>query len=285
MRLSLLVFIGAAACAPTVSTFQPASVPKHGTFGVNVAMQSALPVGGLSDALDAGKNYVARIEADFQDNGRLDTTTEQEIAGALRVVGIATVSLPSLSPDLSISYAFAERWNGIIRFAGNEGRIGVRNQILGSGPGFAASWGAAAGYSSFKVPLGDLDPLRIDDFKRFNVEADFLVGTSSDLGHLWAGPTVMFTTYGTTATLALSETCAPNGEIKGSGLIAAGTLGGAIGWKHIWLGLELTAGVAATSNTLDGDVNCPDVGEGTFVEEFDTNGLILGAEVGLISRF
>jgi hypothetical protein len=143
------------------------------------------------------------------------------------------------------------------------------------------------GRASYEFPLGDLEPLEISDFIRTEFEGHFFFGWSGVVGHVWFGPKVVITAYESSARVEITETCNPTAEISGGGGYLSGALGGAIGYKYAWLGLELTTGYMAQNTTVSGRLNCPEISpeDQDFEEDVDANGVIVGAELGLIVQF
>lgn len=267
-----------------MTTMQPARVARKGDIGVNLGGSASLPVGPIIDLYDSGKEVVEEYEANGTSN--LD---EQDIITLLEAGAGVLLALPTVTPTLTGKYAFLDRWEGGLRLAGPTTQLFVRNQVIDAtrGDPLNGTWGVSLGRAVIEAPVGSLDDyLEVDDFERWELEGHLFLGWDGDFGRFWFGPKVVATTYDAGIGLNLGDTCSARAGLDGSAVYASGAVGGAVGFRWIWIGLEITSGYMSSSTTLSGTLACPEAGaEGMVAEEVDSDGLMLGMELGLMAEF
>jgi hypothetical protein len=221
-------------CAPSLSTFQAAHVAPKGHFAASGGLEGGIPVGAISDLYDAGKTAAQKAK-----NGTMLTPTEKwEMFDA----GVnLLLTMPSIGPHVLVAYTPLDRLELSARYAGSAWRGGARYQILDhtTGP-FDFTVGLGISRFAFSFPLSDQIPyIKVDDFTRWQVDVPILIGTSRDWFRAWVGPKLLLTTFSTKMTLDL-----PNDPTVASFEGTAGAIGGqggfAVGYKKVWVGLELT---------------------------------------------
>lgn len=229
-------FLGAAVgCAPSLSTFQPAHVAPKGHLSVGVGLEGGVPVGALSTLIDTGK----LISRKAQSMMALSDEEKWQVFDA----GVNLVlESPSIGPHLGVNYVPLDRLEVGIRYAGTAWRGGARYQILDhtTGP-FDLTAGLGVAHFSYEFPISDQIPiLKIDDFSRWQIDVPVLVGTSRDWFRVWAGPKVLFTTFDTKMTLTVPTVDATVAQFDGTATFFGGQGGLAVGYRHVFLAMELT---------------------------------------------
>jgi hypothetical protein len=232
--VTVLGLVGVAGCAPSLSTFQPANVAPKGHFSVSAGVEGNAPVGAFTTLLDDGKN-LAKQGANGQP---LTDDDKWKIFDA----GVNLVLLtPSVTPHFAVTYVPIDHLEVSVRYAGLAWRGGVRYQLLDHERGpFDLTVGLGVSRYAYEFPLSDQIPgLSLSDFSRWQFDAPILVGTSRDWFRVWAGPKLLFTTFSTELTLTL-----PNdttlARFDGTTTFVGGQGGFALGWRRLFVAVELT---------------------------------------------
>jgi hypothetical protein len=229
-----LLLTGLAACAPSLSTFQPASVAPKGHATASLGFEGGIPVGSFTDLVDRGKELAQKAQ-----NGEALTDDDK---WRIYDAGVNLVlTMPSVGPHLAATYTPLNRFEIGLRYAGSAYRLGGRYQFLDheTGP-FDFTVGLGVSRFSFEFPLSDQIPvLKLEDFSRWQFDIPILIGTSRDYFRVWAGPKLLFTTFETQLTLTLpSETSVA--RFDGQAVFVGGQGGLALGYKRLFLAIELT---------------------------------------------
>ncbi len=245
MRKCLVFSLGAllSACAPVLSTLQPAAVTPQGDFRVAGGMGVSVPVGPLLEVIESGNSLSSRVK----DNESLSEDEVKELWDA--GVGL-TLSPPSVASEAQVRYGFMPGWDAGLRMSPGAFRLDGRYQFMRSDQGSFLDGSVGAGISFYSLKLQPSEKaekvIAIDDFKRTEVDVPLLFGWSGKLGHFWVGPKLMFMRYTTGMTLNLANDEQRAADVTGSGVIYALQVGGAVGYGFIWLAAEIT--VAGMSN-------------------------------------
>ena len=159
---------------------------------------------------------------------------------------------PSVGPHLALAYTAAERCEIGMRYAGDGWRAGSRYQILRHQEApFDLTVGVGLARSVFGVPLGDLIPiLAVDDFTRWTVDVPILVGTSRSWFRAWMGPKLLWSHFGTALRLSIPHGNTEQASFEGRATYVGGQGGLAIGYRHLFLGVELTVAEVFGSSTV-----------------------------------
>lgn len=234
-------------CAPSLATLQPAHVAPRGHLQVTAGLEVAVPTGTLVSAVDAGRTLAgsARTQAlSAQDQARLFDAGVTFAASPVAVV-----------PHFALSYGIYDRTEVGLRYSGDAWRVGGRYQLLAHEQdpldmvvGLGLSRAATA------VPVGDVIPvLSVDDFTRWTGDVSLLVGTSRSWFRVWAGPKLVYTAFDTSLRAELYMNEQQLATFQGHGLYYGGQGGVALGYRKLFLGVELTlmelSGTASTSAT------------------------------------
>jgi hypothetical protein len=187
-----------ASCAPSLSTFQTASVPAKGHFAVAAGFEGSIPIGGLIDAIDTGKDVGKKVE-----NGQPLTTDDKWRAfdAGMQLL----LSPPSGGYHLSAAYVPVEKLEVSLRYAGSALRLGTRYQLVDreTGP-FDMSAGIGVSRFTYALPISDYIPvLKMDDFTRWQIDVPVLIGMQNRFFRCWVGPRFVATFFDTRLTLEL----------------------------------------------------------------------------------
>ena len=232
---ALLAAASSLACAPSLSTFQPAHVAPAGHVLAEAGLEVGVPTGAVLDALDTAQGLARRAE-----NGEMLTDAEK-----LKIfdsgVNLA-VNSPSIGPHFGAAYTVVDRVEANLRFAGSSFRVGGRYQILkrDTGP-FDMTVGLGVSRFTYEFPVSDQIPvLHIDDFSRWQVDVPLLIGTSRDFVRVWMGPKLLLTWFETQMSLNIPNQAVTVARFEGQATYLGGQGGLALGYKHAFIALELT---------------------------------------------
>jgi hypothetical protein len=237
MRLlpkAALIAFTAAGCAPALSTMQPAHVAKRNHVLAQIGMDVSVPTGTIARVINAGQTLAETAEK--------RELTDAEV-GTLYQAGTGLVlNPPSATPHIRIGFSVVDNLEINLRYATSSVRLGGRYQFLNKEKhGIDASVGLGAGYFVFDLPLSGLPVLKLDDFSRFEIDLPLLFGTQGSWYRVWGGPR-----FGTELTLELPEVAgiaAARKELAslgGNGFYVGAQGGVAVGYKYVFLGIELT---------------------------------------------
>jgi hypothetical protein len=224
----------ATACAPALSTFQPAHVAPAGHILAAGGLEVAIPTGAVLTGIDTAKDLGERAS-----NGEMlsDAQKLQILDAGLNLV----VNAPAIGPHLGIAYTFVDRLEGNVRFAGRAFRFGGRYQILkrDSGP-FDMTLGLGVSRATYDFSIANQIPvLHLDDFTRWQVDVPLLVGTSRDYLRVWIGPKLLMTWFETQLTLTVPDAVSV-ARFDGMVTYLGGQGGFALGYRKVFFGVELT---------------------------------------------
>jgi hypothetical protein len=265
-----------AGCAPALSTFQPAHVAAKGGVQAEAGVDVSVPTSGVVGIVDTAKTLIDAAERRELSEGEKQTLYD---AGAsLAVNALAPV------PHVGLAYVPVERLEVSLRYTGAL-RVGARYQLLEQGRhgvDFSAGLGAARYTLAFPVN-NVLDIVEIDDFERWQFDAPLLFGRHGDWYRVWGGPKVMFTTFGTEMSLALPSAAGGGGgtrelaSFEGRAFYLGGQAGAALGYKHVFLGFELTISYLAAKAELRAS--------GAATRSVDLDSLVVAPGLALMTEF
>jgi hypothetical protein len=223
------------ACAPSLSTFQPAHVAPAHTVTVSAGGELGIPTGALDTLIDTGKTLAQRGESG-------QPLTDQEQLTILDAGINLLLAAPTVGPHFAIGYVPREHIDVDVRYAGGGWRLGGRYQLLSHQKGpFDLTVGLGVSRYTFEVPLGDVIPgLDLSDFSRWQVDVPILVGTSRDWMRVWAGPKILFTSFGADLSLTLPGITPVMASFEGHATFLGGQGGVAFGYRWIFVAFELT---------------------------------------------
>jgi hypothetical protein len=273
-RALLVAMTGAvgSGCAPSLATLQPAHVAPRGHFQVTAGVEFGLPSGSVDDVVESGKRLVTAAQS-----GAITDEQKWELFDA---VANLVASPPSASQHLAIAYTFIDRAEASLRYVGGGFRLGGRYQLLRHEEApLDLVVGLGVARSTTPIPLGDVLPvLKIDDFTRWTVDVPILAGTSREWFRVWFGPRFLYSRFDTHMRLDLYADEVELASFEGSAFYYGAQAGVALGYRKIFLGVELTVvGMtgSATANTM---LVIP-------VRRTDLKGTVTYPAVGLMGEF
>jgi len=229
-----------AACAPTLSSFQPAHVAQQGSVQTEMGQDFCLPTGTVRKAIDAAAT-IAKV-ADQQ--GATDNDKRR-----LAEAGIAMLLNPvALNSHLGLAYAFADDWDGSLRMTTGGWRLGARHQFLHQAThGYDVTAALGVGRATQEIPRPDMvdKVLEIQDPVRYSLDTSIIAGKHGDFYRLWFGPKALYTHYSTAMTLKLPESAGGTTTplavtADGKAFYLGGQLGAGLGYRWLFLAAELT---------------------------------------------
>lgn len=279
----------AGGCASSLSTMQPATVvPKHQIHAV-AALDVSIPVSAAATLISEGEDIAMK---ELQ-GGSLTTADRDRLIDASVAL---MLNAPSIGQELQIGYGLFDRTEVDLRYALSALRLGFRYQFLGplgtsgkASHGFVGTVGLGASHYAEAIPVPDVLDKVIDakDFVRNEVDVPLQFGWSSDLFHVWFGPKLVYSRFGSSLSVCTGIdtqtkmcTTRAGARVHGSALFTAGQVGAAIGWKHVWFAAELT--VAYLVASADGTVTD---GNTTIDRHFAPSDLVVYPAFGLLGRF
>jgi hypothetical protein len=247
-----LALVGAnGGCATALSTSQPAHVAPVGHFSAEVGIDLSLSVGAL-DKVVAASEQISALSNPSSGNPMLLTPDQERtvLAGAAHL----GFNPPSIIPHAGVYYVPLPQTEFGLRISGSGLRAGVRRQILDQNAnGFDLTVGIGLDRSIF-VPQIDYGTctgtcVHIDSYERWNVDASAVVGRHGSWFRWWVGPRFVFSTLSQAMTLTtpsnsdiagVPPVLTIPGAVSGSGAYLGLSAGVALGYRHFFLGPELT---------------------------------------------
>lgn len=245
---ALALTVLAAGCAPSLATLQPAHVAPRGHAQATLGVEIGVPKGTVDDVIGAGRRL-----AEAAQSGTITDEQKWQLFDA----GVNLVaSPPSASQHLAIAYTIVDRTELSLRYVGGGWRLGGRYQIFShTDAPLDVVVGFGAARSTTPIPAGDVLPvLKVDDFTRWTFDLPLLAGTSNEWFRVWFGPRLMYSRFDTALRLELVQDETVMASFHGSALYYGGQIGAAVGYRHVFFGVELTlagmSGTAAAITTL-----------------------------------
>ncbi|MGK3991645.1 hypothetical protein WME99_51850 [Sorangium sp. So ce136] len=263
-------------CAPALSTFQPAHVADKGHVQAELGLDVSVPTGAIASVVDAGV-----VLANIAESREL---TEGERVTLFEAGGALALNPPSVTPHIGVGYTALDRWELNLRYTGSAFRLGTRYQLLKRDKhGVDLTAGAGVGRYVIDLPVGSiLGLVELEDFTRWQIDLPIQIGTAGTWYRVWGGPRLMFTTFDTALVVDLPAFTGYPGErelasFSGTGLYVGGQAGVALGYKHVFLGFELTLAEIFSSGEL------AVLGERAVAVDLDS--FIIYPSIGLMLEF
>ena len=269
---SYLLTLPLAACAPSLATMQGAHVAQPGHFAGTAALEVGVPTNTLTRVIDAGTTLAEAAE------NRMLTPDEQRQVFEAGVTLAA--SPPAFGPHLMLAYVPIKNLEANLRSAGGGWRLGARYQLLSHEDGpFDLTVGLGGSRSTYKLPIPDIIPfLEIKDFTRYSVDVPVLIGTSRSWFRVWIGPRFLYSSYSTSMQFAPPTTTVDLATFKGSSVYFGGQTGFAVGYKHVFFGVELTV------TKMSGSAHVTVPSQVATIAPFDFSGWVIYPTFGLMAE-
>ncbi len=249
---------------------QPAHVAEKGHVQAEAGMDINTPTGSIVDVVDAASNLTNAAR-----NRALTADEQRKVFDA--GVNVA-VNPPAIVPHAGIAYVPVDRLEVGLRYVAGGWRLGARYQVLKRDQnGVDLSLGFGVTRFTYEFPVSDQIPfLELEDFSRWQFDIPLLIGKAGSWYRWWAGPKLMFTTYKTSLNLKLPNNPIEVASFKGTSAYYGAQAGVAFGYKHVFVGLELTLAEMlghADSTLLDAS------------HRTNTNSFIVYPAIGLLAEF
>jgi hypothetical protein len=229
----------AGACATSLSTFQPAHVPRPGGFQAAAGQDVSIPTGTIRRAIDAGQA--------LERAARERALGPEEQLDLLEAGMQIALDPPALVSHASLAYAPVTNLELGLRYTSGAWRLGGRYQLWRQDRhGLDLSAGLGLQRFAYDFPLQDLlDYVRIDGFERWNLDLPLLLGKQSAHHRLWGGAKLLLSSFdaGLSQDLPSGAGGDPQRVVaraSGRALTVALQGGAAVGFRHVFLGVELT---------------------------------------------
>jgi hypothetical protein len=247
-------------CASNLSTLQTAKPLARGQFQVSLGAGAFIPVGQIGNAIDLGINQGKAIDRAVRNHEPVQLSEEDQ--QKILTAGIAgAVAPPGLVNEVMFRAGLADNLDMGLRYSGISWRLDTKFRFYHSGDGeevqesarrsFDMAIGLAGARHSFEGAVFDLlKVVKLDDFKRYDVEVPLYISTDvGDILRLYAAPKYVYSH--TTLDEALVNYAEQGYDVSGfdARLPAAvksefvgSTVGVSLGYKYVHLFAELTGG-------------------------------------------
>jgi hypothetical protein len=238
--LLLLFLLASSGCAAALSSFQPAHVAPRGHVTAELGVDVSAPVGTIVRSIDAGKT-LARAA-----NNR--SLTDAERRQLIEAGANVALDPPGVVTHAGLTFVPFTAWELGLRWSPGTWRGAVRHQFLDQAShGVDLSAGLGVSHYTFEFPINDIigDVVHLDDFSRWTVDIPLVVGKHAPWYRLWGGPRLLFSHFDTALTVNLPATGSTPAEalvasVDGSATFLGAQGGVAVGYAHVFLGVELT---------------------------------------------
>lgn len=238
-------------------------------------LEGSIPVGGLIDAVNAGKDAGRKVE-----NGQ--PLTSQEKWNAFDAGMQLLLSPPSVGYHLALAYVPLDRWELSLRYAGSALRLGTRFQLVSRDTGpFDMSAGLGISRFTYAIPMGDYIPvLKVKDFTRWQIDVPLLIGTQNRWFRAWGGPRFVATFFDTSLVLDLAVEESVLASLSGKAYYVGAQGGIGVGYRWIFLAFELTVTEMMGRATISAPAIADDPSHTTKL-----NGPVIYPSLGLMGEF
>jgi hypothetical protein len=249
VRLATVALL-AVGCAPALSSFTPAHVAPKKHVQAELGFDVSVPTGSITKVVDQGTT--------LGNAARDRELTEDEQRRLFQAGAALGLNPPSLVSHVGVAYTLLDHFEVGGRLTSGAWRLGARYQLLQQAlQQLDGTVSLGGGHYSYEFPLSDQIPfIKLEDFSRWQVDLAFLVGRHGDWYRVWGGPRLLFSFYETE--LVFQQPSIPGvttekivlASLDGAGTYLGGQLGAALGYKHVFLGFELTVAKFWTSAKL-----------------------------------
>jgi len=262
----------AGGCAPSLATLQPAHVAPAGHLQAAVGVEIGIPTGSIAKTVDAVRTLAS--------DARTQTITDAQKVQLLDAGITLASNPPSVGQRLSIAYTPIERMEVNLQYLGAAWRLGGRFQLLNRDTGpFDLVAGLGISRLAQAIPIEDVLPVvKVDDFTRWSIDVPVLLGTSRDWFRVWGGPRFLFSQVATNMRLELVDGERVLASFRASGVYFGAQGGLAVGYRSVFLGVELTV----TELVASAEVTSPLPAANRTV---DIGGLVITPAFALMGEF
>lgn len=270
-RRSLLVALLLPACSTSLSSFRPAHVGPKGTVHAEAGVDVSIPTGGLSNAMDAAKSLGR--------TAKRSGLSEDEKRDVLHAGVNLALNPPAFVEHVTVAYAPFDRSEIGLRYSAGAWRVGARRQLLTQERhGYDVTVGFAVERFTFEFPIGDIiDVLQVNDYERWNFDFPIAVGRHGGWYRWWCGPRVLVSQFDAGISLNVpAERMTYAASASGRALYLGAQGGVAIGYRHLFVGAELTVVRVSSSAQVEA--------LGTE-DDLDLGGVIVYPGIALMGEF
>jgi hypothetical protein len=233
-----------------LSSFTPAHVAPRGHVQAELGFDVSVPTGTISDVIDAGES-LSEVAQERE-------LSDEEQERLFRAGAALALNPPSATPHLGVAYTALDHLEIGGRYSIGALRLGARYQLLEQERhSVDLSAGLGAARYVYEFPVSDQLPLlELHDFTRWQIDLPLLVGKHGTWYRVWAGPRFLVTFYGTELTFEQPAISGGTGDesvlasVDGTATYLGGQVGAALGYKHVFLGFELTCAKFWTNANL-----------------------------------
>jgi hypothetical protein len=269
---TFLAAAASAGCAASLATLQPAHVAPRGHGQVTAGFEVGLPTGTLGRVIDSAEPLVNRA--------RERALTDEEVQQLLDVGVNVAASPPSFGQHFAAAYVPIDRTEVQLRYAGGGWRLGARYQPLRHEDGpFDMVVGFGAARATAGIPYDDVVPyLDARDFTRWTFDLPVLIGTSRSWFRAWVGPKMLYSRFDTRLAITLPNNPPEVASLAGHAWYFGGQGGFAIGYRYVFLGVELTMARLSGDATATGLTEAPS-------HRTDISGMVYYPALALMGEF
>jgi len=251
----------------------PAHVAKARHVQMETGLDVSYPTTGISDIVDLGKSLAVQARP----------LTAEEERQLIRAGAALALNPPSVNTHVGVGVGLGYNTEAQGRLVSGGWRLGARYQFLNQAThGVDLSGGLGLGRISFSPPGADIfEPLlTVDDYTRWQFDLPLLVGMSGNWYRWWGGPRMMLGSFDGGMKLSEpTEGTVFDAKLSGTSSYLGGQLGGALGYKKVFLALELTVVGFGTRAEV--------VTNGAVAGDFktDVSGVVVYPAIGLLGDF
>lgn len=269
------ILVSSAGCATTLSSFQPAHVPRPQHFQVESGIDLSYSPGGLRQIQDASR----QVDQSSQQKQITDAGKHTIAQGGAQL----GLNPPAIIQHVGLAYSPGEDWEVGVRFSATSWRVGVRRQLASQDEnGIDFTVGVGLGSAAFGPPVDSVfGTIRVDNFSRWNFDLPVTLGQHGSGYRWWAGPRLVYSAMSQDMTLSLAGDEVVRGNISGHGLYLGASLGVALGFGTVFVGPELTLAWMLGSAT----VRASDNHDVSIVDDLTTDAFIVYPGVAVMGEF
>jgi hypothetical protein len=248
MRISNILTAGAiavaailAGCSPSLTTMAPAQTARAGHLRATASVDVAT---APSDVRELAQEMQALSEQSPEEA----SGNRQEIERVVEETATAIVAPPSIGARAAVAFGVTDWLEVGVSSSVNALRGHLRLQLFElEDPGFYGVASIGGGAHLMGYPVGMMtDHIQLEEFSRYDLEASVHVGFSGRIGHVWAGPKVVRSTYtlGYSACVRSSSNgCQEEARVglDGTATYMGGQIGVALGGRSTMFSIEMTA--------------------------------------------
>ncbi len=273
---TVLVCSALLGCAPTLSTFTPAHVPAAKHVRLEMGTDVSIPGSGLDELVDIGTEVAGEISTSGLEVG---AESQERL---LEATMATMLNPPSLNTHAGIGLGIGYGSELSLRAVSGGTRLGARMQFLTQdqqGIDLSAGLGLSRVTFGFELPNLLSDYVSFDDYTRQELDLVVLAGGRGSWYRWWGGPRALFSRYHARLGLTLPEHSEVSVALDGTGTYLGALLGGALGYKAVFVAAELT--VVSFSTTAQFGMT------DTGLDDFETGvqSPIIYPSLGLLGEF